>query len=172
MTCWVQTGHPFSVFLKHEQKGTSMYCKAAFFRSCLVVAFALCVLFPAIVAAQGPATGAEKGDLSTVEKAKPDFGTLKGRWLRPDGGYILSVKDVDPGGKMDAAYYNPRPINVSKAQATREGATLKVFIELRDAGYPGSTYTLIYDPKTDRLGGVYYQAAVGQRFDVFFVRSK
>ena len=172
MTCWVQRGNPFSVFLKHEQKGTSMYCKAAFFRSCLVVAFALCVLMPALVVAQGPATGTEKGDLSTVEKAKPDFGTLKGRWLRPDGGYILSIKDVDTSGKMDAAYYNPRPINVSKAQAMQEGATLKVFVELRDAGYPGSTYTLIYDPKTDRLGGIYYQAAIGQRFDVFFVRSK
>jgi hypothetical protein len=73
---------------------------------------------------------------------------------------------------MDAAYYNPRPINVSKAQATQEAATLKVFIELRDTGYPGSTYTLIYDPKNDRLGGVYYQAAMGQRFDVIFVRSK
>jgi uncharacterized protein (DUF2147 family) len=137
------------------------------------MAFALCVLLSAAVGAQGPATGAEKGDTATVvDKAKPDFDKLKGRWLRPDGGYILSVKDVDPGGKMDAAYYNPRPINVSKAQAAREGATLKVFIELRDAGYPGSTYTLIYDPKTDRLGGVYYQAAVGQRFDVMFVRSK
>jgi hypothetical protein len=92
--------------------------------------------------------------------------------MRPDGGYILSVKDIDAGGKMDAAYYNPRPINVSKAQATQEGTTLKVFIELRDTGYPGSTYTLIYDPKTDRLGGVYYQSAIGQRFDVIFVRSK
>jgi uncharacterized protein (DUF2147 family) len=149
-----------------------MFFKAAFFRSCLVVAFVLCVLLPAAVGAQGPATGAEKGDSATVEKANTDFGTLKGRWLRPDGGYILSVKDVDPGGKLDAAYYNPRPINVSKAQVTREGATLKVFVELRDAGYPGSTYTLVYDPKTDRLGGVYYQAAIGQRFDVFFVRSK
>jgi uncharacterized protein (DUF2147 family) len=150
-----------------------MFFKTAFFRSCLVVAFALCVLLPAMVGAQGPATGAEKGGSSTVvDKAKPDFDKLKGRWLRPDGGYILSVKDVDPGGKMEAAYYNPRPINVSKAQATREGATLKVFIELRDTGYPGSTYTLTYDPKTDLLGGVYYQAAMGQRFDVIFVRSK
>jgi len=134
--------------------------------------FVLCALLSAAVWAQGPATGAEKGDSATGEKARPDFGALKGRWLRPDGGYILSVKNVDTGGKIDAAYYNPRPINVSKAQATQEGATLKVFIELRDAGYPGSTYTLIYDPKTDRLGGVYYQAAMGQRFDVIFVRSK
>jgi hypothetical protein len=124
------------------------------------------------VGAQGPATGTEKGNLSTVEKNAPDFGALKGRWVRTDGGYILSVKDIDPAGKMDAAYYNPRPINVSKAQATWEQAALKVFVELRDARYPGSTYTLTYDPKTDRLGGVYYQAALGQRFDVIFVRSK
>jgi hypothetical protein len=134
--------------------------------------FVFCALLSAAVWAQGPATGAEKGDSASGEKARPDFVALKGRWLRPDGGYILSVKNVDTGGKIDAAYYNPRPINVSKAQATQEGATLKVFIELRDAGYPGSTYTLIYDPKTDRLGGVYYQAAMGQRFDVMFVRSK
>jgi len=144
----------------------------AFFKLRRAAAFALCALLLAVAWVQGSATGQEKGDSATVEKAKPDFGKLKGRWMRPDGGYILSVKDVDTGGKMDAAYYNPRPINVSKAQATREGATLKVFIELKDAGYPGSTYTLIYDPKTDRLGGVYYQAAIGQRFDVFFVRSK
>jgi len=149
-----------------------MSSRAAFFRLCLVAAFALCVLLPVTVWAQGSATGTEKGGSTTVEKAKPDFGKLKGRWLRPDGGYILSVKDVDPGGKMDAAYYNPRPINVSKAQAMQEGPTLKVHIELRDAGYPGSTYTLVYDPKTDRLDGVYYQAAIGQRFDVYFVRSK
>jgi hypothetical protein len=144
----------------------------AFFKSCCLFVFVLCALLPAAVWAQGPATGAEKGVSAPVEKAEPDFGTLKGRWLRPDGGYILSIKDVDPGGKMEATYYNPRPINVSKAHATREGASLKVFIELRDTGYPGSTYTLTYDPKTDRLGGVYYQAAVGQRFDVIFVRSK
>jgi len=138
----------------------------------LLLMLALLTMLLAVVGVPGLATGEEKGDSATVEKAKPEFGALKGRWMRLDGGYILSVKDVDPGGKMDAAYYNPRPINVSKAQATQEAATLKVFIELRDAGYPGSTYTLTYDPKTDRLGGVYYQAAIGQRFDVIFVRSK
>jgi hypothetical protein len=149
-----------------------MSCRTAILRLYCVTVVILCAVLPAAVWAQGPATGEEKGESATVEKAKADFGKLKGRWVRTDGGYILSVKDVDSGGKMDAAYYNPRPINVSKAQAMQEGATMKVFIELKDAGYPGSTYTLIYDAKTDRLGGVYYQAAVGQRFDVFFVRSK
>jgi hypothetical protein len=149
-----------------------MSFRTAYFRLCCGVVFVLCALLPAAVWAQGPASGGEKGNTATIEKANPDFGTLKGRWVRTDGGYILSVKDVDPGGKMDASYYNPRPINVSKAQAARDGAILKVFVELRDAGYPGSTYTLTYDPKTDRLGGVYYQAAIGQRFDVVFIRSK
>jgi hypothetical protein len=149
-----------------------MYCSKVFSKSRWFVVFMLCALLPAAVWAQGPVAGEEKGSISAVEKVKPDFGKLNGRWVRTDGGYILSVKGVDPGGKMEAAYYNPRPINVSKAQATQEGETLKVFIELRDAGYPGSTYMLTYDPKTDRLGGVYYQAAIGQRFDVIFVRSK
>jgi hypothetical protein len=139
----------------------------------LLLMLALLPMLLAFVGVPGLATGEEKGDSATVaDKAKPDFSALKGRWMRLDGGYILSVKDIDASGKMEAAYYNPRPINVSKAQAVQEAATLQVFIELRDTGYPGSTYTLTYDPKTDRLGGVYYQAAIGQRFDVTFVRSK
>jgi hypothetical protein len=150
-----------------------MSCGTAFLRWCLVVAFALCVLLPAVVWAQGPATGAEKGESATVvDKTKPEIGALKGRWVRTDGGYILSVKDVTPDGKMDAAYYNPRPINVSKAQATQEGASLKVFIELRDTGYPGSTYNLQYVPASDRLKGTYFQAVQRQTFDVEFVRAR
>jgi hypothetical protein len=41
---------------------------------------------------------------------------------------------------------------------------------LRDVHYPGSTYTLTYDPAHDQLKGVSYQAALQQRFDVVFVR--
>ena len=49
---------------------------------------------------------------------------------------------------------------------------MKVFIELRDVNYPGSTYTLTYDPASDQLKGVYYQAVEKQRFPVAFVRMK
>ena len=49
---------------------------------------------------------------------------------------------------------------------------MKVFIELRDVNYPGSTYTLAYDVKTDRLVGRYFQAVAGETFDVYFVRLK
>ena len=100
------------------------------------------------------------------------FGTLSGRWVRLDGGYILDVRGVGADGKIDAVYLNPRPIAVAKADATRDGSSLKLFIELRAPGYPGSTYTLVYDPRTDQLEGVYYQAALQQRFDVSFVRMK
>ena len=102
----------------------------------------------------------------------PGVQQLKGKWLRPDGGYVIEVRNVEDGGTMDVAYFNPRPIKVSKAEASQDGATTKVFLELRDVNYPGSTYTLRYDPASDQLKGVYYQAALQQRFDVVFVRMK
>jgi len=71
---------------------------------------------------------------------------------------------------MEASYYNPKPIHVSKAQVSRDGTVTKVFIELRDVNYPGSTYTLLYDPQSDQLQGIYYQAALKQSFEVFFTR--
>ncbi|MGH7818129.1 MAG: hypothetical protein ACREOR_12125 [Candidatus Binatia bacterium] len=109
---------------------------------------------------------------AAVTVAKPDFQKLKGQWLRPDGGYVIEIKSVDDSGKMDAAYFNPKPIHVAKAEASRDGATTKVFLELRDVNYPGSTYTLVYVPQSDQLKGIYYQAARQQNFEVFFVRAK
>jgi hypothetical protein len=49
---------------------------------------------------------------------------------------------------------------------------LQVFVELRAPGYPGSTYTLRYEPQRDQLEGSYFQAALQQRFAVVFVRMK
>lgn len=101
-----------------------------------------------------------------------EFQKLKGKWLRPDGGYVIEIKDVEEGGKLGAAYFNPQPINVSKAQASQEGSTTKVFIELRDVNYPGSTYTLTYLPGKDLLVGIYYQALQQQSYEVYFERTK
>jgi hypothetical protein len=106
----------------------------------------------------------------TPVAASSVFQKLVGKWLRPDGGYVIEVKSVDKSGKMDASYYNPKSIHVSKAQASREGTTTKVFIELRDVNYPGSTYNLTYDPQSDQLQGIYYQAAMRESFEVFFTR--
>jgi hypothetical protein len=104
--------------------------------------------------------------------SKVDLQRLIGDWVRPDGGYVISVRRIEPGGRVEAAYLNPRPIQVSRVEASAAGDKARLFIELRGAGYPGSTYELLYDPAGDFLSGVYFQAALGQRFDVIFVRKK
>jgi hypothetical protein len=109
---------------------------------------------------------------SAIAQAQADFMALKGRWVRIDGGYVIEIKSVEAGGQMQAAYYNPNPINVSRAEATRQGTAVLVFIELRAPGYPGSTYTLIHDTKNDELKGIYHQAALQQNFEVVFLRSR
>lgn len=102
----------------------------------------------------------------------PAADQLIGRWVRPDGGYIIEVNGIEPDGRMDVRYYNPNPIHVSEATVSNAGGVAKVFIELRDAGYPGATYTLLYNPRQDMLMGDYYQPAAGQTFEVVFVRYK
>ena len=47
---------------------------------------------------------------------------------------------------------------------------MKYCDELRDRGYPGNYYTLIYDSQTDRLVGVYHHLGIRQEFAVEFVR--
>jgi hypothetical protein len=109
---------------------------------------------------------------AALPKAKPGFDRLVGRWQRPDGGYVIDIREVTANGKIPAAYFNPLPINVSQAEAAREENTLKVFIELRDVNYPGATYRLTFDPVSDRLQGVYFQLVLQQSFEIFFVSMK
>jgi hypothetical protein len=99
------------------------------------------------------------------------FAALPGSWVRPDGGYVISIKSVDAGGKLDAGYANPNPLPFSVATATADGGTLKLFFELRAGGYNGSTYTLTYDAASNQLKGQYYQAVAKQTFEVIFVRK-
>jgi hypothetical protein len=107
-----------------------------------------------------------------VRKVQGDFKMLLGRWLRPDGGYVIEIQNIRANNKLDAAYFNPRPIHVSRAEASSEANEIKVFIELQDKGYPGSTYTLTYDRQRDLLSGTYFQAALQQTFEVLFVRTE
>lgn len=109
---------------------------------------------------------------ASTTTAKPQFEKLKGKWLRPDGDYVVHIKEVAPDGKLEVGYFNPGPINVSKAAAIEDHGETKVFIELRDEGYPGCTYSLTYDTKNDQLFGTYYQASMQQTFDVAFDRLK
>jgi hypothetical protein len=122
--------------------------------------------------ATAPVTVDTTNPTASSATLNPAFEKLKGRWLRPDGGYVVDIRGVEPSGKMDAAYFNPGPIHVAKAEASQEGGVTKLFVELRDVNYPGSTYTLAYEAASDRLTGIYYQAALQQRFEVVFVRMK
>ena len=101
-----------------------------------------------------------------------EFHKLKGRWQRQDGGSVLAIRSIAANGSVDAGYFNPKSIHIGKAEASRGGEGTKVFIELRDVNYPGSTYSLTYDGESDQLKGIYYQAVERQRFAVAFARLK
>ena len=109
---------------------------------------------------------------AATTSVSPELAKLAGQWERPDGGYVLEIKSIDASGKAEAAYYNPNPINVSRAVAWREKGATKLVVELRDEGYPGCTYTLELNAQTGQLVGQYSQAAQQQTYEVVFARLK
>jgi len=115
---------------------------------------------------------ANTGENTLAPGIKPEdsYERLKGKWMRPDGGYVIEINHGSPDGTLECAYFNPNPIHVSQAQVTSEGENIKLFVELQDTGYPGCTYHLTYDPVSDQLKGIYYQAAVQQSYEIMFNR--
>jgi hypothetical protein len=114
----------------------------------------------------GPSVNAQEDATS-----KPaDLQVLIGRWRRPDGGYVLEIRSVAGDGSVEASYFNPKPINVSLAQASDWRGATALFVEFDDVNYRGSTYELVHDAGRDVLVGTYYQAALGQTFEVVFTR--
>ncbi len=99
-----------------------------------------------------------------------DYSKLIGKWIRPDGGYIISIQSIDSNGQVQATYSNPNPIKVSQAKIVSKRNKVELFLELQDTGYPGCTYDLFYDREADKLRGIYYQAEIKQKFDVIFHR--
>jgi len=125
--------------------------------------------FIVMVAIPGNVIAAEELPQSTVI---PEAKLLEGSWVRPDGGYILELKNIAEDGTLAAAYYNPRPINVFQAFWATDDGKLAVFVELRDINYPGSKYSLRYDPADDLLKGFYFQAIEQQTYAVEFLRKR
>ncbi|MCC6353995.1 MAG: hypothetical protein IT577_08925 [Verrucomicrobiae bacterium] len=119
-----------------------------------------------------PAPGAKAEAAAAVVAEAADFGPLKGKWVRQDGDYMIEIKSIAADGKMDAGYFNPRPIHVGKAEAEAREGSLRAFVLLADQGYPGSNYKLKYDKESDTLQGSYHQAASGETFGVIFDRLK
>jgi hypothetical protein len=119
-------------------------------------------------ASVSPATSSAAKESAPAASVDPK--RLVGRWMRGDSNYVIEIAGVRPDGKLEARYLNPNPIHVSRAESRREEGDLKVLVELQDRGYPGSYYTLTYDPRSDSLAGVYHHLGLNQNFDVAFTR--
>jgi len=133
----------------------------------LVLAILIAAWFTGPVAETASAGKPEK-----QSQVQIDFKYLEGRWVRPDGGYILELRNIKKDGSIAAAYFNPRPIKVYRAELSRKEGKISLMVELRDVNYPGSTYDLRYDPANDRLKGTYFQAVERQTFNIEFVRVR
>src|SRR6266478_7124892 len=70
---------------------------------------------------------------ATESATKAAFGVLPGRWVRVQGGYVITINSVTADGRLDASYANPRPLPFHTAVATSHGNGLKLFFELRAA---------------------------------------
>ncbi|MFO7620012.1 MAG: hypothetical protein R6W81_01930 [Bacteroidales bacterium] len=99
-------------------------------------------------------------------------GRLTGRWLRSDGDYIIEIFSLNPDGTATVGYFNPSPINVEKGEWGYSNGRLLINVVLRDVNYPGSIYSLGYNPENDTFTGSYYQAVEGVYYDVVFSRKK
>jgi hypothetical protein len=97
--------------------------------------------------------------------------TLVGKWSRPDGNYVIQIYAIKEDMKIEAHYFNPNPINISRAEIIEDPA-LRIFIEFDDRGYEGSSYDLKYDPQNDALVGKYFQATYGQTYQIGFIRME
>lgn len=136
-------------------------------RKILFLLHLIVALIPMISAAE---QSAESGNVT--RSCAIDSPSLEGDWVRPDGGYILLIRDINENGSVNATYLNPKRINVAIAKIELKNCVMILYVELRDVNYPGSSYTLRYDPTDDRLKGSYYQAALSQTFEVEFLRIK
>jgi uncharacterized protein (DUF2147 family) len=151
--------------IARSSDGGTCRARISFFLGC---ALALASIGTATAQGAAPAAAAPAVP-AAAEKSGLDV--LKGAWVRPDGGYTIAIKGVGRDGKLDAMYFNPNQLPFAKAQALREGSTVRVSLELQAGGYAGSTYELTYDAASDRLKGVYYQAVAKQKFEVYFARK-
>jgi hypothetical protein len=107
---------------------------------------------------------------AAIPASAPAADLLKGTWQREDAEYRLVVKAVYEEGRADVEYLNPKPIHVGEARhEAREGRRVLTVV-LQDENYPGSTYTLAYDPGNGALQGQYFQATQNSTFPVSFRR--
>jgi hypothetical protein len=110
--------------------------------------------------------------LSKSGQVQADCKKLVGDWMRTDGDYVIRISAIHTDRTIQSAYFNPNPIHVGQAATSLKNDAVVLFVELQDAGYPGSTYNLVYKPEEDILQGTYFQAQAQELYDVVFLRPK
>ena len=129
--------------------------------------------------AGGLPEGRARGGVGPAAPARADRGPgrggaqrLVGRWQRSDADYAIEVARADADGSVEAKYFNPGPIHVSRAAWKVDAGRLVLFVELTDRGYPGNNYALVYDPGSDSLAGEYRHLGLNETYEVAFSRLK
>ena len=97
---------------------------------------------------------------------------LVGSWQRTDAVYRIEITAVGDEGMLDAAYFNPNPINVGKSGWRVHEKVLQIYVQMDDVNYPGSFYDLRYNKEKDILHGTYYQAVAKETYNVSFKRKQ
>jgi len=104
---------------------------------------------------QGQQAQEPKFDISPSIAKIPEPADFFGTWLRGDGDYRIEVARGAAEGSVMVQYFNPDPINVESATfSVADGEVLLNFV-LRDTGYPGSSYELVFLSERRILLGSY-----------------
>jgi len=114
-----------------------------------------------------------KYDIPPTIAKLPEYSDFLGFWQRADGGYSLQVEPTDQtANEVNVQYFNPAPIHVETATFDEdEMGQPRLTVVLRDEGYPGSTYRLIYLAERQVLVGIY--ARPGEEgAQVYFVQRE
>jgi len=128
----------------------------------------LSVLVGAMQAQQGLQP---KYDISPSIAKLPEQSDFFGTWLRSDGTYKVEVEAGEAAGSVVARYFNPEPINVESSLFDEIEGQPRLEFVLRDEGYPGSAYQLIYLAERRVLVGTYARPDA-EPSQIFFVREK
>ena len=111
-----------------------------------------------------------KYDISPSIAKLPEQSDFFGTWLRSDGTYKIEIEAGKPAGTVVARYFNPDPINVETSIFDEVEGQPRLEFVLRDEGYPGSAYRLIYLAERRVLVGTYARPDA-EPSQVYFVRE-
>ena len=111
-----------------------------------------------------------KYDISPSIAKLPEQSDFFGTWLRSDGTYRVEIEADEGPGTVVVRYFNPDPIKVETSIVDEVEGQPRLEFVLRDEGYPGSAYRLIYLAERRVLVGTYARPDA-EPSQVFFVRE-